>query len=252
MADRTCVVCGVAAGSTKYCSRSCENRAYHRRYRQRNGELQSTRYRRLHGRKPERRRPIVCAWCQRPAEVNNRRARFCSNDCGQAARYALGKQLVPAAPEPRRWVRWREAEQRLRTAAAGSRRKRAIWAAGCCRRCGEPFVCMITNAPPTHCSRPCARSDSKARRRAAERGAFVAPVSRRAVFDRDRWTCRLCGKRVRRKSQAPEPMAPVLDHIVPLAAGPQNGGVHAPWNVQCAHFLCNSVKSAAYEQGALF
>ena len=38
----------------------------------------------------------------------------------------------------------------------------------------------------------------------------------------------------------PHPHSATLDHIVPLAAG----GAHSYANVQCAHFICNSVKGA--------
>ena len=120
--------------------------------------------------------------------------------------------------------------------------------------CGTYFVVGVSHSGvgARFCSALCGKQASKARRRALQRDAFVEPVSPRRVFERDRWTCRLCGKRVQRDAKVPHPQAPVLDHIVPLAAGRDNGGVHASWNVQCAHFLCNSVKSANYSQGALF
>jgi 5-methylcytosine-specific restriction endonuclease McrA len=43
---------------------------------------------------------------------------------------------------------------------------------------------------------------------------------------------------VKRDKVVPHPKAPVLDHILPLA----QGGTHEPTNVQCAHFMCNSIK----------
>ncbi len=62
--------------------------------------------------------------------------------------------------------------------------------------------------------------------------------------------CAHCGqdftpKRVKARFCSPRcsqvgPLAPVIDHIVPLDAG----GLHEPANVQCAHFLCNSKKGA--------
>lgn len=79
---------------------------------------------------------------------------------------------------------------------------------------------------------------SKQRRRARKRDAFVADVSRSQIFERDRWTCQLCGKRVDRTAVAPQPLAPTLDHIVPLAVG----GTHEPANVQLAHAQCNTSK----------
>jgi len=46
-------------------------------------------------------------------------------------------------------------------------------------------------------------------------------------------------KKVMRGAVVPHPLAPTIDHVVPLAAG----GLHEPANVQLAHFLCNARKS---------
>jgi len=94
--------------------------------------------------------------------------------------------------------------------------------------------------------------DQKVRRRALERGSCPVPYRRIDVFARDRWICQLCGKKVARTRAVPHPKAPVIDHIVPLAAGAEVGGVDAPWNVQCAHFLCNSYKRDLLVAPALF
>lgn len=50
----------------------------------------------------------------------------------------------------------------------------------------------------------------------------------------------MCGDKVKKNKCVPHPLAPVLDHIIPLAMG----GTHEPKNVQLAHFICNSYKSA--------
>ena len=63
-------------------------------------------------------------------------------------------------------------------------------------------------------------------------------VSRHRVFERDKWTCQLCGKRVNRKATAPHPHAPTLDHVIPLS----EGGEHTETNAQLAHFRCNTRK----------
>lgn len=64
-------------------------------------------------------------------------------------------------------------------------------------------------------------------------------VYRARIFDRDNWTCQLCGKKVNKRLHWPNPMSATLDHIVPLA----NGGQHIPENCQLAHFMCNSTRS---------
>lgn len=76
------------------------------------------------------------------------------------------------------------------------------------------------------------------RRRARKRDAFVEIVRRAEIFARDLWRCMLCGEPLAMAEQVPHPLAPTIDHVIPLA----RGGAHAPWNVQAAHFLCNSRK----------
>lgn len=193
---------------------------------------------------------------QRCRSCGHRRSSAASN-AFQAARFAAArdrrKQLVPAGPlRVTETLAFRLAHERLAAAELGSRTKRAIWVGASCRRCGESFLCMWTNALPVYCSRSCSRATNKTRRRAAQRGGVSVPYGRTDVFARDHWVCQLCGKRVKRRAVVPHPRAPVIDHIVPLAAGAEVGGVDAPWNVQCAHFLCNSIKRDLLVAPALF
>lgn len=163
------------------------------------------------------------------------------------------KQLVLAGPRRRAdTLAYRLAADQLIRAAAGSRPRARIWVDATCRVCGERFLCMRTNDLPVYCSRRCLRRSSKVRRRAMAAGGTPVTYSRIKIFERDKWICRLCGKRVKRQARVPDPKAPVIDHVVPLSAGAENGGVDAPWNVQCAHFLCNSIKRANYAAPALF
>jgi 5-methylcytosine-specific restriction endonuclease McrA len=69
-------------------------------------------------------------------------------------------------------------------------------------------------------------------------------VWRAKVYERDAYVCRICHKAVKRDALVPHPKAPTLDHIVPLA----DGGLHCYANVQLAHFMCNSRKSAGNAQ----
>lgn len=58
------------------------------------------------------------------------------------------------------------------------------------------------------------------------------------IFERDNWTCKLCGKPVDSGLSHPHPMSVSLDHAKPIA----RGGGHTRDNVQCAHLRCNLSK----------
>ncbi|MFE5790615.1 HNH endonuclease [Rhodococcus erythropolis] len=111
-----------------------------------------------------------------------------------------------------------------------------------CATCSTLFTCRYTRRT---CSPQCAtahkaavRREAEHRRRARKRNAYVANVTRRTVYERDRWKCHLCGKAINRKATAPHPKSPTIDHVIPLASG----GTHEPLNCRAAHFLCNSLK----------
>lgn len=111
-----------------------------------------------------------------------------------------------------------------------------------CAVCGEHFASPHTTST---CSAECARAKgrldarrAKDKRRALERSAYVEPVDRRHVYERDGWLCHLCKKRVDASREVPHPLAPTIDHVVPLS----KGGTHELANVRTAHFICNTRK----------
>lgn len=72
-------------------------------------------------------------------------------------------------------------------------------------------------------------------------GAKAEAIDPIAVFERDKWTCRLCGVKTPKKLRGTnEATAPELDHIIPLALG----GGHVWHNVQCSCRKCNGEKGA--------
>lgn len=119
---------------------------------------------------------------------------------------------------------------------------------GQCVECGEWFigdrVQFFGGYGKQHCSTECqarrARRNTREKRRARKRDAYVADVVRRKVYQSDDWRCHLCGKKVKRKAKVPDPMAPTIDHVIPLA----EGGTHEPANCRTAHFICNALKGA--------
>lgn len=238
--QKPCPYCGdLMAGWRAQCGNSdCDRRfnsernsARAREHKERTGKWPSQRYER----KPEPLIDRICLNCGKSYQsTRNNDTGCCSQACVFMLRRADRSQVVlyagtdprpvPPSPPPRpsHWT------------SVPLLRKR--WYAGFCADCGTPFV---HNMPQTiTCSDRCAARLANARRRAAERSAFVENVSRKKIYERDGWRCQLCRKPVDRAKVVPHPLAATLDHIIPLA----KGGTHEPANVQCAHFLCNSLK----------
>jgi 5-methylcytosine-specific restriction endonuclease McrA len=52
--------------------------------------------------------------------------------------------------------------------------------------------------------------------------------------------CGICGKPVDKSIKVPNPMAPTIDHIIPVAKGGHPSDIE---NLQLAHWTCNRQKS---------
>lgn len=107
-----------------------------------------------------------------------------------------------------------------------------------CGRCGVSVTVLAgpgSGNPRCDTCRLEARRAARRTRKAKRRGVMRVAYEPRTVFERDGWRCGLCGKPVCRSAQVPHPLAPTIDHIVPVA----RGGHDVPENVQCAHFECN-------------
>lgn len=83
-------------------------------------------------------------------------------------------------------------------------------------------------------------------RRAEQSGVEVGMVIASAVFERDDWTCHICGQEIPerlRNVRAPgseyEPLAPVIDHEIALS----KGGSHTLENCRAAHWRCNAAST---------
>lgn len=198
-------------------------------------------------------------WCSARCEMRGRRGR--SSRPSACERCAV--QLPLAARTDKKYCD--RCEREVRNQASNvckakrreveRRARRRVWVAGQCRHCGRAYVAQFRRGTiQTYCSRGCVKGAVQVRRRARKQGAYRADVVRSRIFERDGWRCQICKRKVRRDKAVPDPLAPVLDHIIPLAAGAEQGGIHAPHNVQCAHFICNSIKGATVRdvQPALF
>lgn len=77
--------------------------------------------------------------------------------------------------------------------------------------------------------------------RADRKGAHRASFEKnRKIIIRTQNTCGICGKPVDVSIKAPDPLSPVVDHIVPINKG---GHPSAMENLQLAHWTCNRQKS---------
>lgn len=81
------------------------------------------------------------------------------------------------------------------------------------------------------------RRQHNGKRRAAIQGGDHEPYDPADIFQRDRWRCQLCHRKLSAKPY-PHPKSATIDHIVPLS----QGGDDKPANVQAAHLECNLSK----------
>lgn len=157
---------------------------------------------------------------------------YCSLICAQRARagWSASKDIVVYAPPAKSAPPVSHVKTKNRLVC------------GVCKICDSSFVSFYRDIT---CSSECqdkyrraASMEQKHRRRARMRGAFVAPVFRKKVFESDGYRCHICNKMTKKTAVVPHPMAPTIDHLIPLA----KGGTHEPINCRTAHFMCNSIK----------
>jgi hypothetical protein len=212
----------------KYCTPLCARRAYSKA-RQEDGRHRA--YKQTQAAKESQRRYLAasrairvlraCLICDVPIPARkDRDTRYCSPKCAAWDRHGFPSTPVPSCHPSRSCVVPR---------GHASRRGR-------CLRCAEDFT--ISAPGHVYCSGVCKERARSSRRDARERGSFVSAVSPQQVYARDQWSCHLCGQPLQCDEQVPHPLAPTIDHVIPLA----RGGTHEPSNVRAAHFLCNSTK----------
>ena len=213
-------------------------------------------------------RRIKCSHCGDEFEPAKASSMYCSNRCKVAAWKAANVDKHAAN-------RRAEIEARPKYSAVVfnkcnacsklfvSRRKRMYCCDACepktvwvstapksktCLSCGSQYVPIFTGGSLSdYCGDKCrlvahraTRRIYHAKRKAMIRGATVERVDPFAVFERDKWKCKLCGCKTpsaRRGTYYDD--APELDHIVPLSVG----GEHSYRNTQCACRKCNGLKS---------
>lgn len=102
---------------------------------------------------------------------------------------------------------------------------------GTCPECGTLW-CATRGCGKIYCTERCRRQERE-RRRGHRKHAV-------AVFERDAYTCWLCGKLTSKRWDARDPLSPTLDHLIPQSLG----GTDDPDNLGTAHAICNSTRGA--------
>lgn len=119
-----------------------------------------------------------------------------------------------------------------------------------CQQCGQDFTPKARAHHKVFCSRTCRNkygrlTDTyrmgKQRRINLLRANIVAEkFSAHEIFERDRWRCQICKRKVDRLRGQFDERYPHLDHVIPLAIG----GAHTKANTQTLCRGCNMAKGA--------
>lgn len=154
-----------------------------------------------------------CEWCDRLFDNSGTAKKYCSDDCMiKARRQRDTDKRVP------RTIQW---EQRQ------------------CKLCNKSFYANAARKRK-YCTEYCSGKAAKLRRRAKKKKQFVEDVNIGLLYKRDKGNCQLCGRKVNRDVDWNHPLAPTIDHIIPICAG----GKHSYKNTQLAHRHCNTKKGS--------
>jgi 5-methylcytosine-specific restriction endonuclease McrA len=108
-----------------------------------------------------------------------------------------------------------------------------------CDDCGTVYYSSQRRS--RYCSYSCNKRVEAIATEARKRGRAAHPIGRFSIFSRDGWVCYLCGTPTIRTVGERGPLAPSLDHVVPLS-DPECPG-HVVSNVRTTHMTCNKRKA---------
>lgn len=257
--ERVCLICGAVdyvkpSDQSKYCSKECRTKA----------KMQ-----------PD----VVCMHCGKsfhPKNNGGNKKMFCSRECSFAFKTnrseqkkikaaldhtaslnkvcsVCGKEFV--AENVNQKICSDECHKELARVYSYNRSKGSkVITEHICKHCGKSFKAEYGDKKREFCSYSCGRrfahkvEDKNHRRRARRFGVAYQPINKLKVFERDGWTCQICGRKTPKKLLGSINLkAPELDHRVPIS----KGGGHTLNNVQCACRRCNINKGNRTNAGQM-
>jgi len=185
---------------------------------------------------------VVCVVCAEPFEARSVRSKLCSDRCRKARAaswyrdyYAAGKAYDSACSSCGKGVR-----SGGTSLGAGE--------AMCleCRRQVHGYRGYKRGCRCATCRAGVSERETERRRGGAAptpgsrngRGTWIDPVKRHRIYERDGWSCGLCGLETLKRYVAGDPLSPSLDHVVPRSLG----GGNEDENLRAAHIKCNAIR----------
>lgn len=167
-----------------------------------------------------------CYICKNKFICRNKKTKVCSNECKR--KYLLIKQ----------------SEYKFY-----KRNKDKIYR---CKICNKKFNVKWkykTGKSFQFCSKKCQNINIKIhkklnenKRKILKRNVEYNTINNIEIFKRDKYKCYICKLKLNKNNKVPHPLAPTIDHIIPLS----KGGSHTAKNIKTCCFRCNCIKSDKY------
>lgn len=197
----------------------------------------------------------TCLHCSTDISTRHGLAKYCSAQCRDAKKW-LERQRVPCAEcgDATGYVLSNKPDGRVRCMSCTRYPCGTVasYKRGCrCAGCRAANAESMREYAARRKERDGVSLYSQNRKHDGAHGHFIPRADRLAVYERDGWTCQLCGDPVDQTLHYNDRMAATLDHIEPqsLSLIPN----HDPENLRLAHRACNSRRNnkAVTEGGAL-